>query len=481
VSDGISERSPATGEVLGTVARATAEDVRRAAALGARAQPLWAAVPVEARARALRRAAQAVLDELDELAVLLARETGRPRTEAMLAELLPAVSGLHAIADAAPAALGDQRLGRRAALRAGRRAALVQRPVGVAGIRGGAASPWAEPLLETASALVAGNAVVLVPRARLAGERLAAAFARAGVPEELVTVLHGDAAANALEAVCGEVTELDPPAGKGTMLVLAGAPVRQAVAGALWAGFASGGRHPAAVGRVVVVPALAEALVAGLTEGARRLRVGDPVDPDTEVGPLPSGEALAAVEALVAEAEADGAVRLCGGPVTVRGLSGAFFAPVVLRGVAPEARVLREPAAGPVIAVVEAPDEAAAIALADEDTRGAVSVWAGDRDRGERIARRISAELAWVNEHGYAAAAAPVRIAHHVRVRQLASQPSGLRSARWLPHDAALVSARVTAARVLHGRESERWQALRRGALPLARTVARLARDARRD
>jgi hypothetical protein len=123
-------------------------------------------VPVQARARALRRAAQAVLDELDPLALLLARETGRPRTEALVAELLPSVSGLHALADAAPGALGDRWLGRRAVWRPGRRAALVQRPAGVVGLRGGRSSPWAEPLLEAAAALVAGNAVVLVPAAR---------------------------------------------------------------------------------------------------------------------------------------------------------------------------------------------------------------------------------------------------------------------------------------------------------------------------
>jgi acyl-CoA reductase-like NAD-dependent aldehyde dehydrogenase len=475
----LQERSPATGELLGTVPAATAEDVRAAAALAARVQPLWAAVPVASRARALRRAAQAVLDEVDALALLLARETGRPRTEALVAELLPSVSGLHELADAAPGVLGDRRLGRRAVLRGGRRSALVQRPLGVSGIRSGAASPWVEPVLETAAALLAGNAVLLVPTARLAGERLAAAFVRAGVPEELVIVRHGDEAAAALRGACDGVTDLTRDGAKGTMLVLAGAPVGPAVAGALWAGFAGAGRHPAAVGRLVVVPSRAEPVLAGLVEGARALRVGDPADPRTEIGALPSREELERVESLVAAAEADGAERLCGGPVEVPGLDGAFYAPAVLRGVRPDAALLREPPAGPVVAVVEAAADADAIALADADPRGAVSVWAGDRDRGERIARRLRAELIWVNEHGHASAAAPVRLGRHVRVRQLASQPAGLRSARWLPYDPTLVRARVTAARVLHGRESERLTALRSGARPLARSLIRAARAAR--
>jgi hypothetical protein len=129
-----------------------------------------------------------------------------------------------------------------------------------------------------------------------------------------------------------------------------------------------------------------------------------------------------------------------------------------------------------VLAVVEAASAAAAIALADE--AGTVSVWAGDRERGERVARGLRAELTWVNEHGHAAAAAPVRLARHVRVRQLDSASSRLRSARWLPYDPALVRTRVTLARVRFGRESQRLDALRAGLAPAARTLVRLGREA---
>src|SRR5205814_7152121 len=115
----IPEHSPATGELLGTVPSASLEDIAAAVRLARLAQPLWAAVPAAARARALRRAAQALLDEVEALAVLLARETGRPRTEALLAELLPAVSGLHELTDAAPGVLADRRLGRQTMLRDG--------------------------------------------------------------------------------------------------------------------------------------------------------------------------------------------------------------------------------------------------------------------------------------------------------------------------------------------------------------------------
>src|SRR6188472_2212639 len=124
-------------------------------------QPLWSLVPAAGRARYLRRAATAILDELDPLAGALADTVGLPRTEGVLAELLPSVGGLHDLADDGPKALRDRRLGRIAPLRAGRRSVLQSAPLGVVGVRGGGASPWAEPVLETGAALLAGNAVVL--------------------------------------------------------------------------------------------------------------------------------------------------------------------------------------------------------------------------------------------------------------------------------------------------------------------------------
>ena len=463
-------RSPVTGDVLGTVAERDAGAAVEAARL---VQPLWAAVPAHARAHYLRRAAQAVLDELDRLALLIARETGRPRSEALLAELLPSVSALHALADDGPRALADQRLGRPSLLRAGRRAVLVQAPAGVVGVRGRGASPWAEPVMESAASLLAGNAVLLAPAAPLAGERIAAAFIRAGVPGELIAVLHG-AELDGLD----RVVDLGADDAKATMLVLGGAQVDATVSGALWGAFAGAGRHPAAVGRLVVAPGPAEPLLDALVAGARRLRVGDPEHADTEVGPLASREDLEAVERLVVEAEAGGAERLCGGPLELPGLDGAFCAPIVLRGVSADARLLRELPPGPVLAVLEAGSDEAAIALAAEHSDAAVSVWTDDRRHGERVARSLGAELAWVNEHGQSVPSVPVRLARHVAPRRLASQPPRVRSARWLPYDPALVRARMAAARLLHGRESERVAALREGALPLARVAMNAARAA---
>jgi aldehyde dehydrogenase (NAD+) len=440
--------------------------------LAAAAQPLWALVAPRDRARYLRRAAMAVLDELDALADLLAAEAGQPRSEAMLAELLPSVGGLHGLASDGPGALADRRLGPVPALRAGRRSTLVQAPLGVVGVHVRDGSPWAGPLLEVAAGLLAGNAVLLVPAVPRAAARMQNAFVRAGLPEELFQLVDGEE----LEAAARVVT-LDPPAAKGTMLVLDGAPLDRVVSGAVWAAFAGGGRRHATVGRVIAVRPQALALAAGIEAAARRLRVGDPRRPDTEVGPLTSAEDRDRVEALVAAAETAGATRLCGGAIDVRGVDGAFYAPAVLRAVPPDAALLHEPVPGPVLALVEAGNEEDATALAG-GSAGTLSVWTGDVMHGERVARALGADIAWINEHGIASPAAPVRLANYVASRQLASQPTRLRSARWLPYDPALLRAATASARLLHGRESERWATLRGGALPLARTAVRLGREA---
>jgi acyl-CoA reductase-like NAD-dependent aldehyde dehydrogenase len=442
-----------------------------AAGRAAGPQPLWALVPPAARGRYLRRTAQAVLDELESLADALAVVAAMPRTEALLAELLPSVAGLGELAEDGPAALADRRLGRNMLLRGGRRAMLIQAPVGVVGVRGGDGSPWAEPVLEAAAALLAGNGVVLSCAVPVVGQRLTSILARAGLPDGLLQVEPG-ASAEELAGACDRVVETGLTGPKGAMLVLDGAPVDRTVSGALWAAFSRAGHGPSSVGRLICVPSVAEGLLRGLEAGARPLQVGDPLDPETEVGPLASEAQAEAIEALVRDAEALGAVRLCGGP-----LRDGRFAPVVLRGVPAEARILREPVPGPVLAVLEAGSEAEAIALARPAADAAISIWTDDRAHGERVARTLGAELTWVNEHGVAAPAAPVRIARHTVARQLASQPTRLRSAHWLPYDPGLVRASEAAARLVHGRQSERLSSLRRGGPALARVAVQLVRE----
>ena len=394
------------------------------------AHPLWAVLPVAARARYLRRAAVALIDELDELAPRLADETGWPVSQLMVSELLPAARGLSALADDGPRALADTRLTPRALLLAGRSTRVTQSPVGLVGVRGPSASPFAEPLLETAAALLAGNAVVLaavVPRLR-------AIFLRAGIPGELLMDAPED---TDLDTLCRRVIDLPRPGRRGMLLVLAGAPRERVVEAAVWAGF---GRHPAAAGRLVMVRDAVPGLVAALEAAASALRVGDPRDPDTDI----------------AAYDPTSPVR-----------------PAVLVVGADDPRFLSPPDE-PTLVVVETPDSERAIELAVREARDApVSIWARDLPKGERIARRLPSPTTWVGRHGIATTAVPTRIARHVVPRQLEWRAAWAPGTPKLPADQDQLAAQRTLTEVRHGREARRWPAMRASARALIRAARR--------
>jgi succinate-semialdehyde dehydrogenase/glutarate-semialdehyde dehydrogenase len=381
--------------------------------------------------------------------------------------------------------------------------------------------PWSIPFGEVALALMAGNGVVLKPSSLtpLIGERIRMAFERAGVPDGLLRVVHGPGTGNALvestaakifftgsvesgrsvaercaQRLKGCVLELG---GKDAMIVLPDAPLEHAISGALWGGFANAGQTCSGIERVYVVREVAERFIAGVVEGAQRLRVGDPLDWETEIGPMASSEQHALVAELVDDAVAAGAELRCGGPREApQGLSGAFYAPTVLTGVTPQMRIMREEVFGPVlpVTIVDSEDEALTLANDSEFGLGA-SVWTCDRSKGERIAREIEAGMVWINDHMFSHGACQCAwggvkssglgrthskfgLYECVNIKTRVWESSAIRDPWWHPYDETLGRALRQAAIVLYGRPSIRAAALKRGLGPLTRLGARLARDA---
>ena len=151
------------------------------------------------------------------------------------------------------------------------------------------------------------------------------------------------------------------------MIVLEDAHLKHAIAGALWGAFANAGQTCSGIERVYVMRSVADRFVAGVVEGARRLRVGDPMSWDIEVGPMVSDEQHSIVRGLVDDAVAAGATLHCGGPVGApAGLDGAFYAPAVLTGVTADMRIMREEIFGPVVPIITVDSEEEAVALAND-------------------------------------------------------------------------------------------------------------------
>jgi acyl-CoA reductase-like NAD-dependent aldehyde dehydrogenase len=510
-------RNPATGAALANFAATRPDGVDEIVVAIAKVQPLWALLLVKDRARYMRRMAQAVIDDFDELATALAAEQGRTRAEIAALELLPAIDALSWIAHEGASVLGGGRVGVGRSLSLLKRARVAYEPYGVLGVIGAGSAPFAQPLGQIAGALLAGNGVAFKPaeRACLAGERIGRVLARAGLPEGLVRVIQGgaDVGVALAQSPADKVLFTGSPAvgrvvaracvsrekevtvelgGKDAMLVLADAHLPRAVAGALWAGCAGAGQARGSIERVYVAREVHDTFLAALVKGAREMTVGDPADERTQVGPLASRRRAEHVQALIVEAVEQGARLHCGGPVDVAGCeAGSFFAPAILTDVNHDMRLLREPVGGPVLAVMAVDSVDQAIALANDSDYGlGVSVWSSDRYQAIRIARRLDAGMVWLNDHlpgpslsrgpwGAAAGGGLGRTLGQAGLRACGQEklitwdPPRLRGLWWGPYDSTSTRAAAAVAKLRSERESDREHAWREGAVALTRLVAR--------
>src|SRR5918911_1602549 len=187
--------SPLDGARVGAVETIRPDAVQAVVDDVATVQPFWAQLPLKDRARYMRRAGQAIIDQLDELAELLSREQGKPINEAYVMELLPTIDSLRWLADAGPEILDDERIPLPIFLRQ-KRARFTYEPLGVVGVIAPWNYPWSIPFGEVAIALMAGNGVVVKPASLtpLIGQRLQETFERAGLPEGIVRAIHGGGA-----------------------------------------------------------------------------------------------------------------------------------------------------------------------------------------------------------------------------------------------------------------------------------------------
>jgi acyl-CoA reductase-like NAD-dependent aldehyde dehydrogenase len=515
-SPGLESFNPATGELVGTVPTLLPEQVQAVVDDVARVQPAWAELPARTRATYMRRAADALLDDIDEIAELLVREQGKPRAEAYTMELLPTVDALHWCAKAGPKILADEKVPMTQAFTLSKKAHFSYEPIGVVGVIAPWNYPWSIPFGEVAIALMAGNGVVLKPASLtpLLGERIRDVFEKGGLPPGLVQVVHGggrvgDALARStvgkvfftgsvevgrkVGEVCaaelkGSVLELG---GKDPAIVCADADMDNAVSGIVWGGFANAGQTCSGIERVYVVREVADRFLAGLVRETERLRLGNPLEWETEIGPMTSEDQYETVVELIDDAVASGARKLCGGPVEVPGLPGKFVAPTVLADVTHEMRIMREEIFGPVLPVVVVDSEAEAIALANDSEFGlGASVWTKDRQRGERLARRLEAGMVWINDHSFSHGACQcawggvkdsgLGRSHSkfgfyecVNVKMNAWEPGLTRDFWWHPYDRTLGEAVRASAKLLYGRGELRAKALREGAAPLLKVGRR--------
>jgi betaine-aldehyde dehydrogenase len=415
--------NPATGEVLGYVTVAGAAEVNAAVRAAQRGQAKWAAMTGSERARILRRTAEILRSRNRELAELESRDTGKPIQETLVVDVMSGADCLEYFAALAQSLSGEHiDLGTQAFGYTRRE------PLGiVAGI-----GAWNYPLQiacwKAAPALACGNAMIFKPAelTPFTAVKLEEIFLEAGLPPGVFHVVQGFAdtgrlltrhpdirkvsltgevgtgkavmadAANTLKNVTLEL------GGKSPLIVFEDAKLNNAVSGALLANFYSSGQVCSNATRVFVHSSIKAAFLERLVKRVSAMRVGDPMDPATQVGALVSEQHMQKVLSYIDRGRAEGARLLIGGNrVTAGGLDkGYFVAPAVFDNCRDDMGIVREEIFGPVMSVLEFDHEREVIERANATEFGlAAGVFTNDLTRGHRVIAQLQAGTCWINHY----------------------------------------------------------------------------------
>jgi acyl-CoA reductase-like NAD-dependent aldehyde dehydrogenase len=427
----IASINPATGEVLRELHCATESEVLAAVERARTAQAAWAEAGLRRRIDVLREFQSRLHARKSEIAAAITREAGKPLAEALTTEVLVVLDAARFLIDHAWSLLRDEPVPHGNLATRLKRGFLVREPYGVIGIVSPWNYPFSIPATETLAALVAGNAVVLKPSeltplvslelASLLGEAGLPELGEAGLPDGVFQVVIGEGqtgatlvrspidklvftgsiatgrqiAAAAAGRLLPVVLELG---GKDPMIVLDDADIDVASSAAVWGAFMNAGQTCLSVERCYAHRSLHEKFAAACVEKAKKLRVGQGEDRETDVGPLIRERQLQVVESQIQDARARGARILTGGH-RLPHLGSNFYAPTVLTDVTHEMRILREETFGPVLPIMAFDHEDEAVHLANDSEYGlAASVWSRDAQRAERLARQIHAGTVMVND-----------------------------------------------------------------------------------
>ncbi|CAM5428391.1 aldehyde dehydrogenase family protein [Streptomyces abikoensis] len=401
--------SPATEEVLSEVAQGSAEDVDRAVKAARKAFEKWSALPGAERAKYLFRIARIIQERSRELAVLETLDNGKPIKETRDADL-PLVAA-HFFYYAGWADKLDH---------AGYGAN--PRPLGVAG----QVIPWNFPLLmlawKIAPALATGNTVVLKPAETtpLSALFFADICRQAGLPKGVVNIVTGDGTTGAAlvahedvnkvaftgstavgKAIARTVAGTDKKltlelGGKGANIVFDDAPVDQAVEGIVNGIFFNQGQVCCAGSRLLVQESVHDELLDSLKRRLSTLRLGDPLDKNTDIGAINSAEQLARITELADSGEAEGAERWA--PACELPENGFWFRPTLFTGVTQAHRIAREEIFGPVLSVLTFRTPGEAVAKANNSQYGlSAGIWTEKGSRMLAVASKLRAGVIWAN------------------------------------------------------------------------------------
>jgi acyl-CoA reductase-like NAD-dependent aldehyde dehydrogenase len=414
---------PATGKILGQFEKTSPAALPEILFQARAAQSAWSAVLIGKRCAQMLVLRDRVMASRDALADAVVAESGKPRVEAIFADLFVALDTAQYFSTNGVRLLRSERVPHHSSAAKAKSGRIVYDPVGVIGIISSWNYPLAIPMIQIIPAVAAGNAVVcktsdFTPHCGALIEKL---FADAGFPKNLVTVIQGggevgqaliDAAPDKImftgsvatgrrvaeacaKKLIPSVLELG---GKDAMIVLADANVEVAASAAVWGSYTNCGQVCLSVERLFVEEVIEERFLALCVEKTKKLRLGAGCDPATDVGPLIRPHHVQRMSNLVSDAETRGARVLCGGKPRPD-LGANFFEPTVIAGVNSTMKLFQEETFGPILAIQSVKDAEEAVVRANDSTFAlAASVWTSDAKRGQAIAARLRAGAVMVND-----------------------------------------------------------------------------------
>jgi betaine-aldehyde dehydrogenase len=414
--------NPANGTPIAVIHQAGADDVERAVESAEKGFRVWSSMTGAERGRVLMRAVQLLRQRNRELAELEVADTGKPIQEAIEVDVLSGADCIEYFAGLA-ASLAGQHIQLKQAFAYTRR-----EPLGVcAGI-----GAWNYPIQiacwKSAPALACGNAMIFKPAEQtpLTALKLAEIYTEAGVPDGVFNVVQGGAATGELLVSHPRIAKVSftgsVPVGKRVMakaagtlkkvtmelggksplIVFADADLDSAVSAAMLANFYTQGEVCTNGTRVYVEREILDAFLSRLVERTRRLRLGDPMDPATQIGALISAEHRDAVLSCIEAGKREGATLLCGGKTPADpALAGGFYVePTVFTASTDDLGIVREEIFGPVMTVLSFIDEDEVIRRANDTPFGlAAGVFTRDIARAHRVVGRLEAGVCWINNY----------------------------------------------------------------------------------
>ncbi|GIU81371.1 MAG: aldehyde dehydrogenase family protein [Acidobacteria bacterium] len=418
---------PATGERIGQAKIFTPEEVKEVVSRSRKAFLKWRTTSFEERKRLIMRAREIILAEIDEIAELISKESGKPFAEAISMEIVPVLDLMQYFARKTKKLLKPRKIQIGIFSLLGRSSKIIYEPYGVIAIIPAWNYPFSIPLGEATMALMAGNTVVIKPSelTPLTGLKIGEIFQKAGADEDLVQIVTGDGATGAalVESLPDKIMFTGSVAtgkkiaeiaarnltpfvlelgGKDPMIVFKDANLDIAASAAVWGAFCNTGQNCSSVERLYVEEEVAEKFINLVVEKTKKLKQGNGLESDVSVTVLSSEKQLSIVKSHVEAFRKEGARILIGG-----NHEGLFFEPTVIVDVKNSMLPMQEETFGPTLPIATFKTEEEAIRLANESNFGlTASVWTSDLKKGKRVAEKIQAGTVCINEvlytHGIA-------------------------------------------------------------------------------